>query len=160
MESEERANAIGAKPALENERQLNPFDRLLGEWRVTRSIAGHASMSGSAYVVLLAATEALYEERVEVVLESGKRLTGTRRYLYRRTQDGLDILFAETQQLFQSLRFRLDGNDLVAEASHDCAMDRYCSRYILRADDCFSVRHTVHGPRKGYVSTTEFVRTR
>jgi hypothetical protein len=160
MESEERANAIRGTLTLGNKRLLSPFDRLPGKWRITRVIPGHASITGNAHVVLLAATEALYEERVEVALESGKSLTGTRRYLYRRTQDGMDILFAETQQLFQSLQFLPDGNNLVAEASHDCAKDRYCSRYILRGADCWTVRHTVRGPRKNYVSTTEFLRTR
>jgi Family of unknown function (DUF6314) len=143
---------------LQNDQLVRPFEWLLGDWRITRTIPGHASIAGDAQVVLLAAGEALYEERVEVALESGKRLTGTRRYQYRRTQSGLDILFAETQQLFQSLQFRPDGNNLVAEASHNCAMDRYCSRYILCADDCFTVLHTVRGPRKNYISTTEFVR--
>jgi hypothetical protein len=139
-------------------RVVNPFDWLLGDWHIRRTIPGHASIAGGAQVALLAAGEALYEERVEVALESGQRLTGTRRYHYRRTQSGLDILFAETQRLFQSLQFRPDGNNLVAEASHDCAMDRYCSQYILHAADCFTVLHTVSGPRKKYISTTEFLR--
>jgi hypothetical protein len=109
MEGEERANSSRGTLTLKNERLLSPFDRLLGEWRITRTIPGHASIAGSAHVALLAATDALYEERVEVALESGKRVTGTRRYLYRRTQDGMDILFVETQQLFQSLQFLPDG---------------------------------------------------
>jgi Family of unknown function (DUF6314) len=159
MESEQRANASRVMAALSHGRAVSPFNWLLGDWRITRTIPGHASIAGRAQVVLLAAGEALYKERVEVALESGKRLTGTRRYHYHRTKSGVDILFAETDQLFQSLQFRLDGNNMIAEASHDCASDRYDSTYILRADDCLTVVHTVHGPTKNYISTTEFVRT-
>jgi hypothetical protein len=126
----------------------SPFDWILGDWRIDRTIPGHASMSGRAQVVLLPDGEALYRERVEVHLGSGKTLAGGRRYRYRCTEGGFDILFEDPRQLFQSLKFRQNGNNLVAEAKHDCAMDRYCSEYVLRPYGRFSVRHKVRGTQE------------
>jgi hypothetical protein len=137
----------------------SPFDWVLGEWRIDRTIPGHASMAGRAHVVLLPDGEATYRERVEVRLDSGKSWAGGCRYRYRRTEGGFDVLFEDTRRLFQSLNFRQDGSTLVAEAKHDCAMDRYCSEYVIRVDGSFTVRHRVHGPKKNYVSATEFHRT-
>ena len=136
-----------------------PFDWILGEWRLDRVIPGHAIITGKAEVVLLADGDALYRERVAVALASGKTLTGGCSYRHQRTEAGLDIYFAGTRQLFQSLRFRPREDELIAESRHQCGLDLYSSEYVLRVGEGFTVRHTVCGPRKSYVSTTEFRRS-
>ncbi len=135
-----------------------PFDRILGEWLIERTIPGTAMIYGTADVVLLPSGDALYREQVTVTLESGKTLLGRCSYHHRRMEDGFVILFAETSAIFQTLQFRSQGGDLIAKAQHTCALDLYSSEYVLRANGGFAVRHCVRGPRKNYVIATELRR--
>ena len=135
-----------------------PFDWILGKWLIERTIPGTAMICGTADVALLPSGEALYQEQVTVALESGKTLLGRCSYRHRRMEDGFVILFAETSYVFQTLQFHPLGEDLIAEAQHACALDLYCSEYVLRANGGFTIRHSVRGPRKNYVIATELRR--
>ena len=118
-----------------------------------------AGMRGSARVVLLHGDTALYSERVSIQLQTGERVEGARKYLYCRTDAGLDVLFEDTGRLYQSLRFRREESLLLAEAAHDCGMDRYESEYRIHGQDHFTIRDVVRGPRKDYEMTTIYRRT-
>ncbi len=45
-------------------------------------------------------------------------------------------------------------------ATHLCTPDTYDSSYRFLGDGSFVIRHTVHGPRKDYLSATTFRRRR
>jgi hypothetical protein len=154
----------GVKPSVQNQDAtvlpaLCPFDWMVGDWQVDRVVPGMAGMRGSARVVLLHGDTALYSERVSIQLQTGERVEGARKYLYCRTDAGLDVLFEDTGRLYQSLQFRREGSFLLAEATHDCGMDRYASEYRIHGQDNYTVRHVVRGPRKDYEITTTYRRT-
>lgn len=134
------------------------FESMPGNWTFERTVAFHASMRGEAEITLISPEEALYRERARIELARGEGVNGTRSYTYRKQKSGFDILFAETELLFQSLRFRYEGSLLAATAIHDCIQDRYSSEYVLRSANRMFVRHTVCGPAKNYVSETIFQR--
>jgi hypothetical protein len=137
---------------------LCAFDCVIGDWQIDRIVPGMARMRGSARVVLLHEEEALYSERVSIEMQAGDRMEGSRKYLYCRTDAGFDVLFEETGRLYQSLQFRREGSLLLAEAVHDCGMDRYESEYRIHGQDHFTVRDVVRGPRKDYEMTTTYRR--
>lgn len=134
------------------------FDWVQGRWTFERTITPHASVRGAAEVSPLAAGQSLYLEHAEVALTTGETLNGKQRYIYRRRDDGFDILFAETGLVFQSLHFKHGNDGLAATATHQCLEDNYSSEYVLTAPDRMFVRHVVRGPFKDYVSATTFHR--
>ena len=131
------------------------FEFLLGTWRLERAVSGLAVMAGTLRVTRTKAGTADYEERVRVTTADGATLMGSQRYRMRETEDGVGLCFAETGAMFQKLRFAygIDAR-LSAEAVHVCGEDRYETVYVLGPGRGFSVRHTVRGPRKDYISVT------
>lgn len=115
-------------------------------------------MRGKAEVTLISPCEALYCESARVELATGEVLSGKQNYLYRHREFGFDILFADTELLFQSLQFRYDGCNLAATAAHNCLHDHYFSEYFLYSANLFFVQHMVRGPAKHYTSVTAFQR--
>lgn len=123
-------------------------------------------------------SQVLYEERGEMTLDGSDARNGVldvqQRYLWTqdhgdgRSDTDINIYFYESGQrgaLFQSLRFESSqsngnaGGGLQATAKHWCAPDTYHSTYSLTADhQIFTVQHSVVGPTKDYVSTTEYAR--
>lgn len=136
------------------------FDSILGNWTFERVVTPHASARGKAEIHLTTAGEALYRETAEIRLATGEVLNATQSYLYRRTEYGFDIFFADTGRLFQSLQFEREGSELRASAEHLCAADHYASDYVLSPPDRMFVRHIVRGPAKDYVSETKYERVR
>lgn len=137
---------------------FSAFDWMVGDWQIDRVVPGMAGMRGSARVVLLHEDAALYSERVSIELQTGERIEGSRKYLFCHTDVGLDVLFEDTGRLFQTLRFRREGSLLLAEAAHDCGMDRYESEYKIYGQDAYTTRHIVRGPHKEYEMTTTYRR--
>lgn len=132
------------------------FDFLPGEWALSRSVSGLAEMRGTASIQATSG-ETEYRERVEVRTSAGAVFAASARYVLRRTRDGVAFYFADGESLFQALCFKEDDRGrLRAEAEHGCGEDRYVSTYELGPELRFSVRHDVRGPRKQYVSVTEF----
>lgn len=133
------------------------FDFLVGAWELSRTISAQAEICGRMSVEAMSAEEAEYRERVEVRTTDGAVFEASMRYTLRRTCKGVDFYFAGGETLFQTLCFEADESGcLRAEAEHACGGDRYVSVYELSPDRRFRVRHAVRGPRKRYVSATEF----
>src|SRR5271155_1076877 len=97
------------------------------------------SLLGSTTICPLGDEIAEYEETAHVALVNGTVFNGTRRYLYRRPQqpvNGLQILFYETGELFQSLEFHDEGDGRWrATANHLCKADLYLSKYELHGEN-------------------------
>ena len=116
-------------------------------------------MTGRATVSPVDQDTELYEEWAEVTLTDGSTMHGEQRYLYRKSEAGLTVLFADTLGLFHDLVFhvQLDGC-LRAVARHRCGDDMYLSEYRVGPDASFAVQHIVRGPRKDYVIDTVYRR--
>ena len=133
------------------------FEFLLGTWAFERKVSGWARMAGTLRVSAAGEGTAVYEERATVRTEDGTEFAGSQRYLVRQQEDGLVLCFAESDAVFQVLRFAVDEHGgLRAEAVHCCAEDEYVSTYVFGPGRVFSVVHRVSGPRKAYVSETSF----
>jgi hypothetical protein len=135
------------------------FGTLHGSWSFVRSVSGQAEMTGRASVSALDLHTALYEERAEIHLVDGNRLHGERRYVYRASPTGFEVLFHDSGDLFHALHFveQSDGS-FSASARHQCAADLYLSTYRVGEDGFFNVRHIVSGPRKEYTIQTDYSR--
>jgi hypothetical protein len=135
------------------------FDRLEGRWTLHRSIPGSAEMKGTATFSRLPSGLLGFHEQGRVRLPDGKEFDGFRDYFFERAVNGFTVLFAETpMRIFHRITVTVDIGKMVGTASHLCIADQYDSRYTFHADGGFAIEHTVNGPRKGYVSHTEFTR--
>ncbi|MGJ7503412.1 DUF6314 family protein [Variovorax sp. ZT5P49] len=135
------------------------FDGLVGAWDLERTIEGQASMTGVAVFTPLETGMLKYREEGRIRLADGKEFDGHREYLFERAPGGFVVHFAETPpRLFHAIGIVRDGDALAGSATHLCTPDTYDSSYRFLADGSFTIRHTVHGPRKDYVSATVFRR--
>ncbi|SDZ20791.1 hypothetical protein SAMN05518854_104234 [Variovorax sp. YR266] len=135
------------------------FDRLVGAWDLERTIEGQASMTGTAMLTPLETGMLKYREEGRIRLADGKEFDGHREYLFERAPGGFVVHFAETPpRLFHAIGIMRDGDALAGSATHLCTPDTYDSSYRFLADGSFTIRHTVHGPRKDYLSATVFRR--
>ena len=135
------------------------FDGLVGAWDLERTIEGQASMTGVAVFTPLETGMLKYREEGRIRLADGKEFDGHREYLFERAPGGFVVHFAETPpRLFHAIGIVRDGDALAGSATHLCTPDTYDSSYRFLADGSFTIRHTVHGPRKDYLSATVFRR--
>lgn len=133
------------------------FGFLVGVWRIEREVHGQIAMVGTAEIRATGTDVAEYRERVVVKLADGAAFSGSQRYRVQRAAEGFELRFADTGALFQDLRFTCEKDGgLRATAIHVCGEDRYASEYVLGPRRWFSIRHSVVGPRKDYLSTTQF----
>lgn len=135
------------------------FDRLPGTWALERTIEGQASMTGTATFAPHEAGLLKYREEGRIRLADGKEFDGHRDYLFERAPGGFLVHFAETPpRLFHAIAVVRDGDALAGSATHLCTPDTYDSSYRFLPDGSFTIRHTVNGPRKNYLSATVFRR--
>lgn len=135
------------------------FDGLAGAWDLDRTIESQASMTGIAVFTPLEPGMLKYREEGRIRLSDGKEFDGHREYLFERAPGGFVVHFAETPpRLFHAIGIVRDGDALAGSATHLCTPDTYDSSYRFLADGSFTIRHTVHGPRKDYLSATVFRR--
>lgn len=135
------------------------FDRLEGSWDLDRHVGGQASMTGVAVFLRLDPDTLAYREEARVRLADGTTLDAHREYRFARAPRGFTVYFAEhPPRLFHDIEIAHDGDALTGSALHLCSPDTYDSDYRFLADGRFTIRHTVSGPRKDYVSTTLFQR--
>ncbi|MFM9925788.1 DUF6314 family protein [Variovorax sp. H27-G14] len=135
------------------------FDALIGAWALERTIEGQARMSGTAVFSPLGPHMLKYREEGRIRLADGKEFDGHREYLFERAPAGFLVHFAETPpRLFHAIAVVPDGDALAGSATHLCTPDTYDSGYRFLPDGSFTIRHTVHGPRKSYLSATAFTR--
>lgn len=135
------------------------FDGLEGTWDLDRTIEGQASMTGTAVFTRLDTGMLKYREEGRIQLADGKTFDGHREYLFERAPGGFAVFFAEQPpRLFHRIAIVRDGDALAGSATHLCTPDTYDSSYSFLGDGTFVIRHTVHGPRKDYLSATTFRR--
>lgn len=135
------------------------FDRLCGAWNLERTIEGQATMTGTAVFTATEAGLLKYREEGRIRLADGKEFDGHREYLFERAPDGFLVHFAEAPpRLFHAIEVVRDGDALAGSATHLCTPDTYDSRYRFLPDGSFTIRHTVRGPRKDYLSATVYTR--
>lgn len=137
------------------------FDGLEGTWDLVRTIEKQATMIGIAVFTPQHATMLKYREDGRIRLAGGKELDAHREYRFERAADGFAVYFEEEPlRLFHRIRIVRDTDALAGSATHLCTPDTYDSSYRFLVDGSFTIRHTVRGPRKDYVSTTAFKRRR
>ncbi|KAK0280140.1 hypothetical protein LTR35_008291 [Friedmanniomyces endolithicus] len=106
---------------------------------------------------------------------SGLTMLARRRYVYRYSEadDQLSVWFVkpendlEVDYLFHDLTFvppaeARKAGACIAKADHLCVDDMYWTQYTLPVEAIvlrrFEIKHTVKGPQKDYVATTQFTR--
>jgi len=100
-----------------------------------------------------------YREEGRLRLVDGKAFDAHREYRFERTPRGFAVYFDEAPpRLFHQIEVLRHGAGFAGSATHLCAPDTYDSSYRFAADGSFAIQHTVHGPRKAYVSRTVFTR--
>ncbi len=100
-----------------------------------------------------------YLEEGCVLLADGKAFNAHREYRFERAPRGFAVFFAEDPpRLFHPIELVRDGDALAGSATHQCAPDVYASNYRFLADGTILICHAARGPRKDYVSATEFTR--
>ncbi len=131
-------------------------DDFLGGWALRRQITDHLTgqdshLSGEAQFTN-AGTQALaYHESGTLVLSNGAQIAATRDYLWAFTSDRVDVQFADGKP-FHS--FIPAGH--AAGSDHPCGADFYTVRYDFTKWPRWTAVWTVTGPRKDYVSTSEY----
>ena len=101
-----------------------------------------------------------YHEQGRLHLVGGQMFDAERRYLFRPSVGGFEVLFAEAPpRLFHRVALSRDGAALVGSGVHHCGADRYDSVYAFRDGDTFSIRHAVRGQNKDYTMTTHYRRS-
>ena len=132
------------------------FNQLQGAWRFERKITPGGVMRGDA-VFNQAGTDAYdYEEQGRWTLDDGTVGEFSKRYSYRVINDDIHVYYADgvdNGKLFHVLEFDGIGQ---ARAEHLCGQDLYVSAYKFTLPEKFQVTHTVQGPKKDYVSVTNF----
>ena len=135
------------------------FDGLEGAWDLDRTIEGQAAMTGTATFTRLETGAWKYREEGRIRLADGKEFDSHREYLFERAPGGFAVFFAEQPpRLFHGIVIVREGDALAGSATHLCTPDTYDSSYRFLGDGSFVIRHTVHGPRKDYLSATTFKR--
>jgi hypothetical protein len=135
------------------------FDGLEGAWDLVRTIEKQATMTGIAVFTPDHAKMLKYREDGRIRLADGRELDAHREYRFERAADGFAVYFEEQPlRLFHRIWIVRDADALAGSAAHLCTPDTYDSNYRFLGDGSFTIRHTVRGPRKAYVSATVFRR--
>lgn len=135
------------------------FDGLEGTWDLVRTIEDQATMTGVAVFTPQLGTMLKYREEGRIRLADGKEFDAHREYRFERSAHGFEVYFEEEPlRLFHRIGLAFNAGALVGSAAHLCAPDIYTSSYRFLVDGSFTIRHTVRGPRKSYVSATVFKR--
>ena len=133
----------------------------LGEWSVARSIEDRlsgapATFEGRAWITS-DGQGALYEERGVMQLAGGAEMNAERRYLWRSSAGGIDVLF-DDGRYFHRVDLSVDLSAECPEAEHWCDPDTYGARYDFSDWPKWSCVWQVRGPRKDYTMTSVYSR--
>ncbi len=136
------------------------FDALEGIWTLDRTIEGQATMTGTAIFERQGTGMLKFREEGRIRMNDGQSFDAHRQYRFEHASGGFSVYFdEEPPRLFHRIVIEHDGSALTGSATHLCTPDTYDSSYRFLPDGSFVIRHTVHGPRKAYVSTTIFRRS-
>lgn len=140
---------------------LNAVSSLNGAWLLHRQIDDGSLMAGAARFNQRGNGWLDYQEWGRLRLVDGRTLGTERAYIFEETEGGFAVFFTQAPpRLFHRVTLEANGRNLVGDATHHCAADRYDSHYEFRANGSFTVEHRVCGPRKRYTSVTRYARPR
>lgn len=125
-----------------------------GHWELHRTIedarAGSTAHFDGQAVLTQGQGGLIYEESGTLILPGQPPMSATRRYLWQAA--GADIaLFFDDGRPFHAI-----GPGAQPDDHHDCPPDAYDVRYDFRYWPVWTARWGVSGPRKDYVSVTEY----
>ncbi|ATG47268.1 DUF6314 family protein [Celeribacter ethanolicus] len=135
------------------------LDDFAGMWRLSRHIedalaGGTARLEG--YCRFDRDGEGLLcTEGGTLTVPGQASLSAERRYLWRSDPAGIAVFF-DDGRFFH----RFDPNAAIPRADHDCAPDAYAVRYDFSGWPLWTAEWRVKGPRKDYVSVSQFSRRR
>lgn len=133
--------------------------QLQGNWTLHRRADGSVLMDGAASFADAGDGHFIYRERGHAVMADGQSFQAERSYIYKNSNDGFSVFFAEKQpRLFHDIVLRKTAGTLTGDARHPCGDDLYLSRYEFLSDGTFTIRHDVSGPRKRYILETSYAR--
>jgi hypothetical protein len=129
-----------------------------GSWLLRRQIDDRLSkqtgeFSGTAVLSKNAGGGLNYHETGTMVLGNGPAMTAERRYSWTFAADHIDVAFDDGRAFH---RFVPSGH--VAGTDHPCGADFYTVRYDFTDWPRWSAVWTVTGPRKDYVSVSQYER--
>lgn len=127
-----------------------------GRWQVRREIedarAGTAARFEGEAVLTPDDAGLVYEESGTLILPGQVPMAATRRYLWQAVGADIALFFEDGRP------FHVIAPEAQPEDHHDCPPDSYDVRYDFRSWPVWVARWRVTGPRKDYVSVTEYRR--
>lgn len=134
------------------------FQNLWGKWDIKRTVEPGGSFIGSAVFQTISDSEYLYTERGDMTLDNGENVEAYRSYIYKLEDDVIAVYFNDGESKGQ-LFHKINVNDSqTAETEHLCKDDLYKTVYEFDLPQKFTVKHTVKGPNKDYVSRSVMTR--
>lgn len=133
----------------------------MGHWHYQRCITGGYKAAGTVTFSLHDASEGtlLYAETGVLRTPHGEALNAWQRYLFKPQTQQLLILFDEQPpRPFHAVSLRMKQDAVMGRSVHLCGADHYDSSYIFCPHGQFYITHRVHGPRKRYISKTQYTR--
>jgi hypothetical protein len=130
------------------------FRSLAGDWRLSRSIPGHGSMTGRARFRQVGPAVLRYEEEGGLLLDSGAALAVRREYRYVLEPGRIRVMFAAPRASGDTLHvLRLAAGPgrvwpAVAADVHVCGADTYEGEYRFESESRITIAMVVRGPAK------------
>ncbi|WP_375255967.1 DUF6314 family protein [Yoonia sp.] len=128
----------------------------VGTWRLRRKIVDHLSgqeghLQGEAVLTPDGDRRLIYDESGTLVLAHGTEMVATRRYLWDFVGQQVVVTFEDGRPFHQFMPAGdVDGTD------HPCGDDFYTVQYHFTTWPIWEAVWTVNGPRKDYVSRSDY----
>lgn len=132
------------------------FQGLEGTWRIERSITPCGVFTGTGLFERVSDLEYLYTETGNIVLNDNYEAQAYRSFIYKLEAGEIAVYFNDGENKgarFHTLTIDKKGQ---AKAEHLCGEDFYVSEYVFKLPKSFHITHHVNGPKKDYVSITNF----
>lgn len=122
-----------------------------GIWRVRRKVVDHMAGQQIVFEGMATITGDTFVEQGEVVAD-GRALPAIRRYRLQRSGSATEVLFSDGRP------FATFGELPNQRVEHHCGDDLYAGRFLFIRPDFWVEFWRVRGPRKRYISLTQFER--
>jgi len=128
-----------------------------GRWRIARRIEDHWMSTTGLFEGVARFTAdgqgLSYHEVGELKLPQEAPMVASRRFLWRADEDGIEVLYEDGAPFH-----RIARNQPVVQAWHACGHDDYEVSYNFTRWPEWRMIWRVRGPRKDYVSISDFTR--
>ncbi len=114
-------------------------------WAISRQIIDHTQDAKLTFTGRCEVSDGWYQETGQMVLPDGQALSGTRRYRWDATLEGVDVYFDDGQFFHW-----IDLAHAAPQAWHFCDPDDYSVSYEFTKWPAWASRWKVKGPRKNY----------